>query len=51
MSNVVVKVIDTHHPENEVLLSDLTQTALGSLIFQCKRLLESLEDAEAAIDD
>ena len=51
MSNVVVKLVDLHHPGYSVDLSELTQTCLGTLIFQSEQLLEELKDAEAAVDD
>jgi len=51
MSNVVVKVVNTQHPKEEINLADLTQTGLGVLIYQCELLLDELKDAEAIIDD
>ena len=51
MSNIIIKIVDTQHPDDMVSLEDLTEIGLGVLIFQCNQLLEKLRDAEAAIQE
>ncbi len=51
MSLPAIRVIDIQNENEVVNLDDLTQTALGSLIFECESLLDDLKDAEAAIGD
>ncbi len=50
MSMPAIVIVDVHN--NKVIeLTDLTQTALGSLIVECEGLLDELKDAEAAVED
>lgn len=52
MSCLSVEVVDLQ--SNNIRIKDfssLTQTALGSLLYECKLLLDKLEDAEDAVDD
>lgn len=51
MSLPAIRIVDIQHNDERVELEDLTQTALGSLIYECKELLEKLEDAEAIAQD
>ena len=51
MSLPTVKVVDIQHNNTEVFLENLTQTCLGSLIWECEQLLDKLKDAEAIIED
>ncbi len=47
MSLVSIKVIDRQHNNKIVDLSELTQTCLGSLVWECEQLLDEIKDAEA----
>jgi len=51
MSLPTIRIVDVQHNDERVELEDLTQTALGSLIYECEQLLEKLKDTEAAKDD
>ena len=51
MSLPAIRVIDVQNNNEPVELEDLTQTGLGSLIYECEQLLDKLRDAEAAIED
>ena len=49
MSMPAIVIVDVNNKVIE--LTDLTQTALGSLIVECEGLLDELKDAEAAVED
>lgn len=51
MSLPSIHVVDIQHNNERIDLNELTQTALGSLINECERLLDELKDLEANIDD
>ena len=46
MSLPTIIIVDIQHNNEKVWLEDLTQTALGSLIYECERLLDELKDAK-----
>ena len=51
MSLPAIRIVDVLH-DNEIMdMADLTQTALGSLIFECNEFLDELKDAEANAKD
>lgn len=45
MSFPAIRIVDLHHDNEVIELSDLTETALGSLIYECERLLDEIKDA------
>jgi len=45
MSLPAIRVVDVQHENKSVDLSELTETALGSLIYECELLLDDLKDA------
>ncbi len=52
MSLPAIKIVDVQHNDKAVDLEDLTETALGSLIFECEQLLDEIKDAHRnAIDE
>ena len=51
MSLPAIKIVDVQHDNEVIMLEDLTQTALGSLIWECEALLDDLKDAEANCED
>lgn len=47
-----IQVVDIHRNNKRIWdLTELTQTALGSLIFECEQLLEEIKNAEAKNTD
>jgi len=51
MSLPAIRIVDVQHNNEFVGVEDLTRTALGSLIFECERLLDELKDAEANAEE
>ena len=51
MSSPAIRIVDVQHNDERVELEDLTQTGLGSLIYECEQLLETLKDAYADCED
>ena len=47
MSNPRVKIIDTQNNNEPVEIDDLTELALGDLIWQCDQLKDELTEARA----
>ena len=48
MSLPAIRVVDVQHDNKVMELEDLTETALGSLIWECEQLLDELKDAHRA---
>lgn len=46
-----IRIVDVQNNNEIVDLRELTQTALGSLIFECEQLLTEIKDAEADAQD
>ena len=51
MSLPAIRVVDIQHNNEPVDLSELTENNLGSLIFECKELINELEDAYREVVD
>lgn len=48
MSLPAIRIVDVQHNNERVFLEDLTHDAIGSLIYECERLLDELKDAADA---
>ncbi len=51
MSLPAIRIVDVQHNNKVVDMAGMTQTALGSLVFECEQLLSDLKDAEAIAED
>ena len=48
MSLPAIRVVDAQHSNEIIELDDLCETMLGSLIWECEQLLDTLKDAHRA---
>ena len=51
MSLPAIRIVDVQHDNEPVEIEELTQTGIGILIHEAKRLLSELEDACAEAKD